>query len=232
MADRDGGSTDNLSELALEIGGQWYVVASGETVIGCHPSCDIRFRGEGISRRHLRLVGDPATGAFIVEDLSSTNGTWLNGRLLDRPRRLEGGDALRLGPHRVVVQKLWNRSCCWFMRAPDAPSRPLAKRRRDPRVPAEVVARLAGQTTFVGVASDLSQRGLFITGRSDEPVGSCCRLVLLPLGRPPMIMEGRVRHRLSERTDAGHPAGLGIELICVEERAWVWLQRELRSAGG
>jgi len=39
------------------------------------------YAGEEVSREHLRLRRDPATGAFAITD-QSRNGTWLNGRRL------------------------------------------------------------------------------------------------------------------------------------------------------
>lgn len=51
----------------------------------------------GVSRRHARLMREGDT--FVLEDLSSTNGTWLNERRLP-PRTqfvLRNGDQIRLG---------------------------------------------------------------------------------------------------------------------------------------
>jgi hypothetical protein len=62
------------------------------------------YTNEEISREHLRLRRDAATGAFTITD-KSRNGTWLNGRRLRRvvevplPERAEIGlaDVLKLG---------------------------------------------------------------------------------------------------------------------------------------
>ena len=42
-----------------------------------------------------------AHGLWYVEDLGSTNGTWLNGRRIYAPQRLKKGDKVRIG--RTVV---------------------------------------------------------------------------------------------------------------------------------
>jgi predicted component of type VI protein secretion system len=39
------------------------------------------YANDQVSREHLRLRRDPATGAFAITD-QSRNGTWLNGRKL------------------------------------------------------------------------------------------------------------------------------------------------------
>lgn len=48
-----------------------------------------------VSRRHCRLVAHP-DGRLEVEDLESTNGTFVNGRRILR-ERLEPGDRLTIG---------------------------------------------------------------------------------------------------------------------------------------
>jgi pSer/pThr/pTyr-binding forkhead associated (FHA) protein len=44
-----------------------------------------------------------AHGLWYVEDLNSTNGTWLNGRRIYQPQRLKKGDKVRIGHTTVVV---------------------------------------------------------------------------------------------------------------------------------
>ncbi len=56
-----------------------------------------------ISRQHARIAGEP-DGRFMIEDLGSTNGTYVNGRRLDRPTALEAGDRVELGASALVVQ--------------------------------------------------------------------------------------------------------------------------------
>lgn len=41
------------------------------------------YASDDVSREHMRLRRDPATGVFLITD-KSTNGTWLNGRKLKR----------------------------------------------------------------------------------------------------------------------------------------------------
>lgn len=48
-----------------------------------------------ISRRHAELT--PDEGQWIVNDLQSANGTFVNGQKIDRPTRLRSGDQIRTG---------------------------------------------------------------------------------------------------------------------------------------
>lgn len=64
----------------------------------CHLSpC---FAETGVSRQHAR-VWRSAQGAFFIEDLGSTNGTFVNDVRVER-RALAVGDKLRLGPTLVL----------------------------------------------------------------------------------------------------------------------------------
>lgn len=54
------------------------------------------FEETGVSREHAR-VWCSAQGAFHIEDLESTNGTFLNDQRVER-RALVVGDEIRLGP--------------------------------------------------------------------------------------------------------------------------------------
>jgi len=68
-------------------GPQSYFVTQNEITIGRGGedlSVDLPlYTNDEVSREHLRLRRDPATGSFTVSD-SSRNGTWLNGRKLAR----------------------------------------------------------------------------------------------------------------------------------------------------
>jgi pSer/pThr/pTyr-binding forkhead associated (FHA) protein len=60
---------------------------------------------KGVSRRHLRIVHLGGT-SVLVNDLDSSNGTWLNGErlkpLIEYP--LTDGDLLRLGELEIVIK--------------------------------------------------------------------------------------------------------------------------------
>ena len=57
-----------------------------------------------ISRDHLELRSEPGRGAMLVD--MSTNGTWLNGRRVERgePIPLRDGDRIELGDHQLVFR--------------------------------------------------------------------------------------------------------------------------------
>jgi pSer/pThr/pTyr-binding forkhead associated (FHA) protein len=87
-------------------------------IIGRSADCDIVVFNETVSRRHaaLRRDGD----AWLLVDLGSKNGTWVNGVAVDGPGAvaIERGDELRFaavtarfdpdadGPFRVVGREM------------------------------------------------------------------------------------------------------------------------------
>jgi hypothetical protein len=64
--------------------------------IGRSSSNDVELRDDSFaSARHARL--EPRPDGVWVEDVGSTNGTFVNGIRLDRPKKLTTGDVLRVG---------------------------------------------------------------------------------------------------------------------------------------
>jgi predicted component of type VI protein secretion system len=57
--------------------------------------CDVVLSDPEVSRRHA-FVGESADG-FTLEDLGSTNGTFVNGERIDGPQPLRSGDEIRFG---------------------------------------------------------------------------------------------------------------------------------------
>jgi hypothetical protein len=67
----------------------------GDIVLGRGEQAEIRIDDPFASGRHTRIY--LRAGTLIVEDLGSTNGTYLNEELLESPRPLHQGDRLRIG---------------------------------------------------------------------------------------------------------------------------------------
>jgi pSer/pThr/pTyr-binding forkhead associated (FHA) protein len=71
------------------------------TVIGRREDCDFRIPLGEVSRKHCRLLRD---GQRVrVEDLGSSNGTFVNGRRVQEAE-LHAGDTLQVGPLAFVLQ--------------------------------------------------------------------------------------------------------------------------------
>lgn len=75
--------------------GRRYPLEEKTHLIGRGEDCDIRIPDHSVSRRHARV--QPSPEGFVVEDLASTNGTFINDRQIEGPCLLSDGDYLRVG---------------------------------------------------------------------------------------------------------------------------------------
>ncbi|NPA06164.1 MAG: FHA domain-containing protein, partial [Chloroflexi bacterium] len=73
-------------------------------VLGRGPEADIRLPVATVSARHARLVH--RDDGWWLEDLGSTNGTFLNDQPVRRSMRLKPGDRIRLGQRVVLVWRI------------------------------------------------------------------------------------------------------------------------------
>ena len=68
---------------------------AANTVIGRAMECDLRLEDTYVSQEHARIFGK--NGSWFVEDLGSTNGTFVNEQRLAAPAMLTSGDRIRVG---------------------------------------------------------------------------------------------------------------------------------------
>ena len=69
-------------------------ILQGVLVLGRAPSCDIVIPDRQVSRRHARILETPE--GYLLEDLSSKNGTYLNGQRVMEPTALHDGDEVQI----------------------------------------------------------------------------------------------------------------------------------------
>src|SRR5262245_40381491 len=77
-------------------------IGKAEFSIGRDASCNLRPASQHISKRHcvFRMRGEQ----LFIEDLKSTNGTFINDEQVHGERELHNGDHLKMGPLEVVVK--------------------------------------------------------------------------------------------------------------------------------
>ena len=75
----------------------------GPFVLGRSRSCDLRLPSGDASRRHAEIV--PAGDGFLLRDLASTNGTFVNGERVSE-RRLRPGDRIQIGTSTITFCQL------------------------------------------------------------------------------------------------------------------------------
>jgi pSer/pThr/pTyr-binding forkhead associated (FHA) protein len=80
--------------------GTTLTLGQAPVLIGRAPECTLVLDDDYASGRHARLF--PQAGDWVVEDLGSTNGTFLGGTRVTEPTRIEAGVPVRVG--RTVLE--------------------------------------------------------------------------------------------------------------------------------
>lgn len=172
--------------------GEVRIVRKEFATIGRHPDADLPFdptRDPDVSVRHAAVFR--AGGGWVVRDLGSTNGTWVNGEKLKGDRALLPGDVIRLGregprlrfqPHdreAATVPDLGAPQSSRGRVAPEAISPP---RGTTTRIRAEVRRQTAGWkrvTAIVAVAALLVSGTLGVLAVRQQRIASAFRVRLL-----------------------------------------------------
>ncbi|MGD8489648.1 MAG: FHA domain-containing protein [Anaerolineae bacterium] len=75
-----------------------------ELTIGRSPENDLQLDYPTVSRHHARIRNLGSTEEYVIEDLGSSNGTWVNDELIepDKLYPLHPGSTLRIGPIKLI----------------------------------------------------------------------------------------------------------------------------------
>ena len=86
---------DSLKGKSFDIG--------EELTIGRADKCSVVLDDPYVSQVHARIF--PNDGSFMVEDLGSTNGTYLNRQRVTAPTELQRGDRVKIGKTVLELRK-------------------------------------------------------------------------------------------------------------------------------
>jgi len=93
----------DASMLLIRIGGgregEAIALDSDVTTVGRSPHSDLFLDDVTVSRHHARVIHDER--GFLVEDLNSLNGTYVNRKRIER-HRLSDGDELQIGKFKLA----------------------------------------------------------------------------------------------------------------------------------
>ena len=79
----------------LLLDGRRMVVGAEGATLGRSRECDVVLSDPNVSRRHAEVR--PRGGSWVLRDLGSTNGSRVNGRLIEGPEVLKPGDEVEVG---------------------------------------------------------------------------------------------------------------------------------------
>ena len=103
---RRGGSKGptRLTVTAGQLAGTTMPLRPAGTLIGRSPECALVLDDDYVSGRHARIF-QADDGTWQVEDLRSTNGTFLGATRLTEPRQVTAGSVIRIGQTVVELQR-------------------------------------------------------------------------------------------------------------------------------
>ena len=82
--------------------GDYYPLGKRTIVIGRDESCPVQITDERVSRKHLQVRFEEGKGQYVLLDMKSANGTWVNGRQLTGEIALVDNDEITLGSSKIV----------------------------------------------------------------------------------------------------------------------------------
>ena len=80
--------------------GATYLLDTDVTRAGRHPDSEVLLDDVTVSRRHAEIQRQD--GDFVLRDVGSLNGTYLNGKIADKTTRLVHGDEVQIGKFKLV----------------------------------------------------------------------------------------------------------------------------------
>ena len=113
--------------------GAAFTLEGDQITVGRDSTNEIVINDAEVSRRHARLTFQG--GKYVLEDLGSTNGTFVNGQRLAGPRVLKAGEVVSFGEQIVLVFEAANIDAGATMVSPRAAAVPAASRPAMPPPP-------------------------------------------------------------------------------------------------
>jgi predicted component of type VI protein secretion system len=81
--------------------GTEFPLEESEIMIGRDSTCNLVINDAEVSRKHARVIWQASN--YVIEDVGSTNGTFINGKRLTAPFVLQGGETITLGENIVLI---------------------------------------------------------------------------------------------------------------------------------
>src|SRR5919199_3700929 len=82
------------SGVSVHVEGERFLVGTGE-------ECQLMIGDPKVATLHAYFEVEP-DGRVLLHDLGSDEGTWVNGRAIDAPAVIEGGEQIRIGDTELV----------------------------------------------------------------------------------------------------------------------------------
>lgn len=82
--------------------GLYFPLGKRTTVVGRDEGCPVQILDDRVSRKHIQIRYDEGTGRYVVLDMKSANGLYINGRKIDNECDLMDNDELQIGNSKIM----------------------------------------------------------------------------------------------------------------------------------
>lgn len=89
--------------------GKVFRLSSRDLIMGSSASCEIRLSDPTVSKEHARITWDDESKLYKIQDLESTNGTYLNGVKIVSAFLSQNGINIRMGQTEMVFKAIGER---------------------------------------------------------------------------------------------------------------------------
>ena len=93
------GTSPRIIQISNE---QYFEISNDHFFIGRHPKSDILLMDETVSARHAVIIH--SQNKILIQDIGSTNGTFINGEQIEGRRELKDGDNLHFGKVEMIYR--------------------------------------------------------------------------------------------------------------------------------
>lgn len=83
--------------------GLFIAVAKRPVVLGRDPATSLQLNDEKVSRKHAQVRYDDSRSAFVLTDMSSANGTLVNGRRVEGEETITFGMKIEIGDTELTL---------------------------------------------------------------------------------------------------------------------------------
>lgn len=150
--------TISFEVLNTSFKGFVFTLEGDETLIGRLEDCDVILPDGSCSGHHCKIVMEKA--CIRVVDLGSTNGTFINNKLISESL-LQVGDGFQIGGVQVAMNLKMKRSVAAAAEQPSAPAPvvPHYTQKLDPKVLRKKTSKVTGPITWKNISDDSKKTG-------------------------------------------------------------------------
>lgn len=82
--------------------GLYFPLGKRSTVVGRDEGCNLQLLDDRVSRKHIQFRYDDGRNVYVVLDMKSANGLYINGRKIETECDLKDNDEVQVGNSKIM----------------------------------------------------------------------------------------------------------------------------------